>query len=296
MGYQKLSRQLLREKTEQALSLLEKCSICPRRCGINRLKNSPGLCRSGRNARISSYGPHFGEERALVGRYGSGTIFFTNCNLNCVFCQNYDISQNGEGDEVSPEHLGNIMLELQNQGCHNINLVSPTHYVPQLLESLMNAIEAGLTVPLVYNSGGYDSVEILKILEGIVDIYMPDIKFGNDAAGEKYLGVKDYFTIASKAVKEMHRQVGDLEVDSGGVAFRGLLVRHLVLPENIAGSDTVIRFVAEEISKNTSINIMDQYYPAHRAFRYEELSRQVKPREYKEITSLARQLGLKNTL
>jgi len=296
VGYQKLSRQLLREKTEQALSLLEKCSLCPRRCGVNRLKNSPGLCRSGRNARISNYGPHFGEERALVGRYGSGTIFFTNCNLNCVFCQNYDISQDGEGDEVSPEQLGNIMLELQNLGCHNINLVSPTHYVPQVLESLMIAIEAGLTVPLVYNSGGYDSVELLKILEGVVDIYMPDIKFGNDAAGEKYLGVKDYFTTARMAVKEMHRQVGDLEVDSGGIAFRGLLVRHLVLPANVAGSDIVIRFVAEEISKNTSINIMDQYYPAHRAFRYEELSRQVKPGEYKEITSLARKLGLKNAL
>ncbi|MFZ5650541.1 MAG: radical SAM protein [Bacillota bacterium] len=296
MGYEKLSRAVLKEKTEKALKLLEECSLCPRRCGANRMENRPGLCRSGRKAVISSYGPHFGEESVLVGRHGSGTIFFTNCNLGCVFCQNYDISHDGEGREVSPEKLGKIMIELQNSGCHNINLVSPTHYVPQMLEALTAAVEEGLKVPLVYNTGGYDPVELLEILDGVVDIYMPDIKFGDDTSGEKYLGVKDYFTTARQAVKEMHRQVGDLAVDTRGIAYRGLLVRHLVLPNNLAASDKVIGFLAEEISKNTFINIMDQYYPAHRAFRYEELSRRITPAEYKEVLSIAKKYGLVNLL
>ncbi|MFZ5646720.1 MAG: radical SAM protein [Bacillota bacterium] len=296
MGYEKLSRAVLKEKTEKALKLLEECSLCPRRCGSNRMEDRQGVCRSGRKAVISSYGPHFGEESVLVGRHGSGTIFFTNCNLGCVFCQNYDISHDGEGREVSPEKLGKIMIELQNSGCHNINLVSPTHYVPQMLEALTAAVEGGLKVPLVYNTGGYDPVELLEILDGVVDIYMPDIKFGDDTSGEKYLGVKDYFTTARQAVKEMHRQVGDLAVDTRGIAYRGLLVRHLVLPNNLAASDKVIGFLAEEISKNTFINIMDQYYPAHRAFRYEELSRRITPAEYKEAISFAQKVGLKNII
>ncbi|MCL6612669.1 MAG: radical SAM protein [Peptococcaceae bacterium] len=296
MGYEKLSSADLREKVDQALSLLESCRVCPRRCGANRLENKPGICRGGRKARISSYGPHFGEESVLVGRHGSGTVFFADCNLACVFCQNYDISHGGEGREVTPEELARVMLEVQNSGCHNINLVSPTHYVPQILEALIKAAEGGLKAPLVYNTGGYDPVELLRILDGVVDIYMPDIKFGDDAAGEKYLGVKDYFTVAGQAVKEMHRQAGDLEVDARGVARRGLLVRHLVLPGNLARTDAVLRFVAEEISKDTFINIMDQYYPAHRAFRYEELSRRITPGEYREAVTLARSLGLKNLL
>ncbi len=296
MGYEKLSRTRLREKIDHALSLLESCRVCPRSCGVNRLENKPGVCRGGRNARISSYGPHFGEESVLVGRNGSGTIFFANCNLACVFCQNYDISHGGEGWEVTPEELGKVMLNVQNDGCHNINLVSPTHYVPQIMEALITAVEGGLKVPLVYNTGGYDPVELLQVLDGVVDIYMPDIKFGEDSAGEKYLGVKDYFTVASRAVKEMYRQVGDMEVDARGISRRGLLVRHLVLPGNLAGTDRVLRFVAEEISKNTYINIMDQYYPAHRAFRYEELSRRITPGEYRDALSLARSLGLKNLL
>jgi putative pyruvate formate lyase activating enzyme len=270
--------------------------MCPRQCGASRLDDEPGICRSGRNALVSSYGPHYGEESVLVGRHGSGTIFFANCNLDCVFCQNYDISHYGEGREVTPEKLGRIMLELQNSGCHNINLVSPTHFVPQILEALITAPEPGVNIPLVYNSGGYDSVEILKILDGIVDIYMPDIKFGDDTAGAKYTGVKDYFTAARQAVKEMYRQVGDLVVDNRGIARRGLLVRHLVLPNNIAKSEAVIRFVAEQISKDTYINIMDQYYPAHHAFRYEELNRRIKEAEYMEVISTARRLGLKNFL
>lgn len=296
MGYDKISRAELEEKMNKALALQEECRLCPRRCGAKRMENRPGLCRSGRKAVISSHGPHFGEERVLVGRHGSGTIFFANCNLACVFCQNYDISHDGHGREAGPERLAGIMIELQRSGCHNINLVSPTHYVPQILEALIKAAEEGLSVPLVYNTGGYDPVELLEILDGVVDIYMPDIKFGDDEAGEKYLGVKDYFATARLAVKEMHRQVGDLSVDSRGIAYRGLLVRHLVLPENLARSGSVISFLAGEISKDTSINIMDQYYPAHRAFRYEELSRRITPAEYKEVLSIAREHGLTNLL
>jgi len=296
VGYKDLPGARLKEKVEEAVSMLESCRVCPRLCGSNRLENKPGICRSGRNARISSYGPHMGEESVLVGRRGSGTIFFANCNLSCVFCQNYDISHGGEGWEVTPEELGKIMLEVQDSGCHNINLVSPTHYVPQILEALAAATERGLEVPLVYNTGGYDPVELLRILDGVVDIYMPDIKFGEDSAGEKYLGVKDYFTTASRAVKEMHRQVGDLEVDERGIARRGLLVRHLVLPGNLARTDIVLRFVAEEISRDTHINIMDQYYPAHRAFRYEELSRRITAGEYREALSLARSTGLRKII
>lgn len=296
MGYESMTASGLRKRTEEALSLLEKCSLCPRECSADRLNNKPGVCRSGRTARVSSYGPHFGEERPLVGRCGSGTIFFANCNLGCVFCQNYDISHQGDGREVSPGELAGIMLQLQDSGCHNINLVSPTHYVPQILETLERALEDGLSVPLVYNTGGYDSVHLLRILDGVVDIYMPDLKFGDDAAGEKYLGVKDYFTAAREAVREMHRQVGDLKTNSRGIAVKGLLVRHLVLPGNLARSDRVLSFLAGEISKDTYINIMDQYYPAHLAFRYEELSRRITGKEYKEVISLARSKGIKNLL
>ncbi|MFZ5643560.1 MAG: radical SAM protein [Bacillota bacterium] len=296
MGYETLSQNSLRKRIEQALSLMESCRICPRSCGANRYEGKQGICRSGRNAVIRSYGPHFGEESPLVGSNGSGTIFFSNCNLNCVFCQNYEISHDGEGNEVTPEQLAGIMLQLQKSGCHNINLVSPTHFVPQILEALMPAAEKGLSVPLVYNTGGYDSVEILELLDGVVDIYMPDIKFGDDSAGEKYLGVKEYFTTAQRVVREMHRQVGDLVLDTQGIAIKGLLVRHLVMPGNLAASDKVLNFVAAEISKDTFINIMDQYYPAHRAFRYEELSRRITPKEYKEVISLARSKGLKNLL
>ncbi len=295
MGYEKMTREELRQKVEQALTLLESCSLCPRRCGVNRLYGGgPGVCRSGRNAAVSSYGPHFGEERVLVGRHGSGTVFFANCNLGCVFCQNYEISHRSEGKEITSSELAKIMLKLQNLGCHNINLVSPTHFVPQILEALEAAVEKGLRTPLAYNTGGYDSPELLQILDGVVDIYMPDIKFGDDCAGEKYLGVKNYFTSAKLAVREMHRQVGDLEIDGRGVAIRGLLVRHLVLPGNLAKSELVIKFLADEISRDTYINIMDQYYPAHRAFHYEELSRRITPGEYREVVSLARRLGMKN--
>ena len=282
----------LRERAEAALARLECCDICPRGCGVNRLEGELGYCRSGRYARISSFTPHFGEERPLVGAHGSGTIFMTGCNLRCVYCQNYDISQLGEGREVSPEKLAEMMVCLADGGCHNINFVTPTHFVPQILEALVPAVELGLCLPLVYNSGGYDSVETLRLLEGIFDIYMPDAKYGSDAAAKKYSDAADYTGVMKAAIREMHRQVGPLEVDDDGVAVRGLLVRHLVLPENLAGTAEVVRFLAEEVSPETYLNVMAQYHPCFKAYSYPELSRPITLREYAEAVNLARVAGL----
>lgn len=292
MGYRELSGQELQSKAEQALKLLDQCAVCPRYCGVNRAAGEKGKCRGGRNAVISSWGPHFGEESVLVGRTGSGTVFFTHCNLGCVFCQNYDISQLDEGSETTPGQLADIMLELQDSGCHNLNLVSPSHYVPQILESLALARVDGLKIPLVWNSGGYDAKEALDLLDGVVDIYMPDLKFGDDTAAAVYTGVKDYFTVAGAAVKEMHRQVGDLKTDQNGLAYQGLMVRHLVMPDNLARSDKIFKFIAEEVSRNTYINIMDQYYPAHKARQFPELARRITRREYQSAISIASEYGL----
>ncbi len=241
---------------------------------------------------ISSYGPHFGEEAPLVGRRGSGTIFFTYCNLRCVFCQNYTISQLGEGRAVDREELAGMMLSLQAKGCHNINLVSPTHVVPHILDALELAVSRGLHLPLVYNSGGYDSVETLELLDGIVDIYMPDMKYSDEKTAEQLFGIKDYPKVNKAAVKEMHRQVGDLEIDKLGVAQRGLLVRHLVLPDWIAGTQEVVRFLAQEISTNTYLNIMAQYHPGYKAFDIPQLARAVNRQEFLEAIDLAHQQGL----
>jgi len=241
---------------------------------------------------VSSHGPHFGEEAPLVGLQGSGTIFFTHCNLRCIFCQNYTISQLGQGRVVSKGELARMMLSLQQQGCHNINLVSPTHVVPQILEALQIAAGLGLSIPLVYNCGGYDSVETLKLLDGIIDIYMPDMKYSDERNARRFSGVKDYPRANREAVKEMHRQVGDLELDERGVAKRGLLVRHLVLPNGIAGTEGVVRFIAREISPNTYLNVMAQYYPCHRAFKIPSLSRPLTKEEFAEAVKLARAYGL----
>ena len=241
---------------------------------------------------ISSYGPHFGEEAPLVGRRGSGTIFFTYCNLRCVFCQNYTISQLGEGRAVDREELAGMMLSLQARGCHNINLVSPTHVVPYILDALELAVSRGLHLPLVYNSGGYDSVETLGLLDGIVDIYMPDMKYSDEKTAEQLSGIKDYPKVNKAAVKEMHRQVGDLEIDKQGVAQRGLLVRHLVLPNRLAGTQEVVRFLAQEISTNTYLNIMAQYHPGYKAFDIPQLARAVNRQEFLEAIDLAHQQGL----
>jgi putative pyruvate formate lyase activating enzyme len=241
---------------------------------------------------VSSYGPHFGEEAPLVGKQGSGTIFFAYCNLQCLFCQNYTISHFGEGSTVDREELARMMLSLQVSGCHNINLVSPTHVVPYILEALEIAVGEGLHLPLVYNSGGYDSLETLGLLEGIVDIYMPDMKYADEKTAEQFSGVKNYPEVNRAVVREMHRQVGDLQIDEQGVAQRGLLVRHLVLPNGLAGTEGVVRFLAQEVSPNTYLNIMAQYHPCHKASEIPQLARPINREEFNEAVSLARQQGL----
>lgn len=283
---------LLKDKIKQAYNLLENCFLCPRKCGVNRLNNEKGICKTGKNAIVSSYNPHFGEEAPLVGKYGSGTIFFTNCNLLCIFCQNYDISHEGNGYEVTDKELAGMMLNLQNKGCYNINFVTPSHVVPQILSALEIAVEAGLSVPLIYNSGGYDNVETLKILEGVFDIYMPDFKFWDPECAELYCNASDYPDVVRKAISEMHRQVGDLMIDRTGIARRGLLIRHLVLPSNLAGTKEVAKFISDNISKNTYINVMSQYRPCGKAYEKEELSNYLYEKEFEDALIAAKEAGL----
>jgi putative pyruvate formate lyase activating enzyme len=282
----------LGERVDAAVSLLESCSVCPHSCGVNRLAGDVGKCRTPREVMVSSYGPHFGEEAPLVGRHGSGTIFFTNCNLRCLFCQNYSISQLGEGQKVSKEELAHMMLSLQAKGCHNINLVSPTHVVPQILEALELAVESGLRLPLVYNSGGYDSVETLRILDGVVDIYMPDMKYDDEETATELSGIENYPEINKATIREMHRQTGDLEINEEGVAQRGLLVRHLVLPHGLAGTKGIVNFISKEISRNTYVNIMAQYHPCFKVFQIPSLGRRISSAEFREALSSAQEAGL----
>ncbi|NPV62858.1 MAG: 4Fe-4S cluster-binding domain-containing protein [Methanotrichaceae archaeon] len=291
-SYNQLPAEVLEDRACEAISRLQACQICPRRCRINRLKDERGFCRIGRLAKVYSYSPHFGEEPPLVGSSGSGTIFFSGCNLACVFCQNYDISQQDSGKETRAGDLAQMMLRLQDHGCHNINFVTPSHVVPQILEALVLARDEGLSVPLIYNSGGYDSVETLQLLEGIIDIYMPDAKYSSDELARKYSAAPEYARHMKAAVKEMHRQVGDLVLDEDGIAVRGLLVRHLVLPHDLAGTTEVVRFLAEEISPNTYLNVMAQYRPVYDAFRYPELDRRVTLAEYRDAVRLAAEAGL----
>jgi len=282
----------LKERVKLARSLLQNCRLCSRHCNINRLEGELGVCRTPCKVTVSSYDPHFGEEAPLVGRRGSGTIFFANCNLRCLFCQNYSISQLGEGEKANKEELAYMMLSLQAQGCHNINLVSPTHVVPQILEALEIATESGLHLPLVYNSGGYDSVETLNILDGIIDIYMPDMKYSDERVAKELSGIENYPSVNRAAVKEMHRQVGDLKINEEGVAQRGLLVRHLVLPNGLAGTEEVVNFVSKEISPNTYINIMGQYHPCYKAYDIPSLARPISRAEFQEAVELAHHAGL----
>jgi putative pyruvate formate lyase activating enzyme len=292
-GYVTLSKKgELEARAQAALSVLECCRLCPRECEANRLADERGKCLIGRNAVVASYGPHFGEEAPLVGGSGSGTIFFSHCNLNCVFCQNFTISQMGEGRKVSASELAGIMLALQSGGCHNINFVSPTHVVPQILEALVEAVAGGLSLPLVYNSGGYDSLETLKLLDGVIDIYMPDMKYSDAEVAFQYSGIREYPSINRAAVKEMHRQVGDLQIGADGVAMRGLLIRHLVLPSGLAGTGEVVRFLAQEVSPDTYVNIMNQYRPCHKASRIPQLARPLMRQEFVEAVDLARKVGL----
>lgn len=282
----------LADSIEKSNKILENCRLCPRRCEVNRLKGEKGICRTGRAAMVSSFNPHFGEEDPLVGANGSGTIFMTNCNLLCVFCQNWEISHQGEGSEVSSKNLAGMMLQLQRLGCHNINFVSPTHVVPQILDALAYAVEDGLNVPLIYNTGGYDSVETLKLLEGIFDIYMPDFKFRDTEMARRYLKAQDYPERAGDAIREMHRQVGDLTLDDKGIAQRGVLLRHLVMPGGVADTREIMRFVAKEISANTYVNIMDQYHPCGNAAKYPPLDRRISHDEYEEALRAARDEGV----
>jgi putative pyruvate formate lyase activating enzyme len=283
---------ILQERIESALSVLENCRLCPRHCEVNRLEGELGFCRTGRKAVVSSYSPHFGEEDPLVGREGSGTIFMTHCNLGCVFCQNYEISHLSEGVQVSATDLAQIMLTLQRRGCHNINFVTPTHMVPQILEALPEAIEGGLKVPLVYNCGGYEEVDTLKLLDGIFDIYMPDFKFWDSEVAARFCSAPDYAEKASAALKEMHQQVGDLTLDQEGIAQRGLLVRHLVMPEGLAGTREIMRFLANEVSKDTYVNVMSQYRPCGEAHNFPELRRAITAGEFRDAVSMAREEGI----
>lgn len=281
----------LKNRIDIAYDMLSDCRLCPRECGVNRLNGEKGFCKAGEFAMVSSVGPHFGEEPSLVGRHGSGTIFFTNCNLDCVFCQNYDISHLGKGKEIEASQLANAMLSLQNLGCHNINFVTPTHYAPQILNALIIAIEDGLVAPLVYNCGGYESIEIIKLLDGIIDIYMPDMKYGDNDMAERYSNAKSYFDIAKSVISEMYRQVGDLSTNKSGIAEKGLLVRHLVMPDNISGTGKVIDFIAS-LSNNTYLNIMDQYRPQYRACDYPEINRRIASEEFEKAIFLAKKAGL----
>ena len=285
--------QLMQEyKIEQAYKQLEKCEICPRRCGVNRLNNETGFCGMGAEVMISSFGPHFGEVAVLVGRGGSGTIFLTGCNLGCMFCQNYDISHLKQGRKINMIELVNIMLTLQKMSCHNINFVTPTHFTPQIMKAIYLAREKGLSVPIVYNCGGYELVETLKLLEGFIDIYMPDAKYAEPDAAKELCDAPDYPDIIKQALTEMHRQVGDLAVDGKGIARKGLLIRHLVMPGNLSGTEQTMDFIAKEISTDSYVNIMDQYRPIHKAVSNKKISRYITPEEYKQAVSAAKQKGL----
>jgi putative pyruvate formate lyase activating enzyme len=285
-------RGLLQGKIDAAYDILNQCNLCPRNCLVDRHHGELGLCRTGDQPVVSSYAPHFGEEDPLVGQRGSGTIFFTHCNLYCIFCQNWEISHGGQGEEVSLEDLVAMMLFLQKRGCHNINFVTPSHQVYQILAALPTAIAGGLNVPLVYNTGGYDAVETLRLLDGVVDIYMPDFKFWDPAVAQDLTQAEDYPEIARQALKEMHRQVGDLVVDEQGVARRGLLVRHLVLPDGLAGTKEVMEFLAKEISPHTYVNVMGQYRPCGRAGEHPSLRKFLTALEHEEAQRLAREAGL----
>lgn len=282
----------LRQRAETAYAHLRQCDVCAWECGVDRASGKLGICRTGLRARVASFGAHHGEEALLSGWRGSGTIFFGRCNLHCQYCQNHEISQVDAGEELEPEALAEIMLTLQAGGCHNINLVSPSHVVPQILAATLTAAEAGLRLPLVYNSGGYDALETLRWLDGVIDIYMPDMKYASAQIGLHYSKIRDYPEVNQTAVREMHRQVGDLQLDAEGIAQRGLLVRHLVLPNKLAGTAEIVRFIAEEISTDTYLNIMDQYRPTFHASQFPKVNRRVTREEMQEAVQHARQAGL----
>jgi putative pyruvate formate lyase activating enzyme len=285
----------LETRVPEALSLLDDCVICPRECHVNRTAGSvKGICGVDARLKVSSANLHYGEEPPISGTRGSGTIFLSGCNLKCVYCQNYPISQLHHGEYAIVNDVAGIMLDLEHRSAHNINLVTPTHYIPQLMAALLAACKDGLNIPIVYNTSGYDKVETLRLLNGIVDIYMPDMRYSQPESARCYSAAKDYPEVNRAAIKEMYRQVGDLELDDEGIALRGLLVRHLVLPENIAGSEAIFKFLAEEISPETHVSLMSQYFPAHKAVSMDKINRRILPSEYQQALDAFERAGLGN--
>lgn len=296
LAYPKLHRTgELRKRGEELWQMMESCTLCPRRCGINRLEGKEGFCHASSQLEISAYHPHFGEERPLVGRGGSGTIFFTNCGLRCVFCINWEISQEGQGQPRSIEDLAGMMLSLQSRGCHNINLVTPSHYLPHIILAVDKAAAKGLRLPLVYNTCGWERVDILKFLDGVVDIYLPDFKYSAGEMAAKYSSAAyKYPEVTQKALLEMHRQVGVAIPAEGGLMYRGLMIRHLVMPNETSGAKGVIEWIAANLPKNTYLNLMSQYQPFYKAFDYPEISRRITNREYRDAIRWAKEAGLTN--
>ena len=295
-AYKKLEEEgILARRVKRAYSIFEECELCPRQCSANRQKGERGFCEAPAKPVIFSAQPHFGEELSLVGTHGSGTIFFSNCNLRCVFCQNWPIAIEGRGEEITDEKLADMMLNLQKIGCHNINLVTPTHYMPNIISATRKALKKDLRLPLVYNTSGYERLEILKILDGIVDIYMPDMKYMDADKAAKYSeGALDYPEVTKKAILEMHRQVGELLIDENGIALRGLIIRHLVMPNQVAGTEKFVRWVAANLPKSTYVNIMPQYRVEYKAFEYPEIARGITVQEFLEAMEWAKKYGLTN--
>lgn len=286
--------QTLSKVMEKTFGMLKSCCLCPRNCRVNRLKNEKGHCKTGLNPRVCSFMPHHGEEPPISGSSGSGTIFFSNCNLSCVYCQNYEFSQLGQGREVEPEELTKFMLELQKLGCHNINLVTPTHILPQILKALSLAIPRGLNIPLVYNTGGYELPGVIALLKGIVDIYLPDMRYAQNNMAVKYSSAPDYPRYNQQAVKEMYAQVGTAQINDHNIITRGLIIRHLVLPHNISGTEKIMRFISQEITPETYISLMSQYLPYYKASAYPKLRRRLTPEEYENAKEIMRRYNLIN--
>ncbi|MDD3656057.1 MAG: radical SAM protein [Atribacterota bacterium] len=293
-SYLNISEVQFRRRIKDAYQILQSCRICPHHCGVNRIAGEKGLCRSTAQVMVSSHNVHFGEEPPISRINGSGTIFFTNCTLRCIFCQNYPISQLGNGNPISIYQLSSIMLDLQKKGCHNINLVTPTHFVPQIIAAIGKSRKRGLSIPIVYNSSGYESLTTLKLLEGIIDIYLPDAKYADNFIAWKYSRAKNYVSVLKDALREMYRQVGNLKVDQNGVAVSGLIIRHLVLPNNLAGTDQILPWIAKNISQEIYISLMSQYFPTFKAMNYPQLSCGISRKEYQKAKVIFEQCGLKN--
>lgn len=285
---------ILQESSDRLYQALKSCLLCPRNCKVNRLEDKSGFCKTGKRAKVYSYFSHYGEEPVISGENGSGTIFFSNCNLGCLYCQNYEFSQLGRGKEADAKELASFMLELQEQGCHNINFVTPTHVVAQLLQALILAIEGGLRIPLVYNTSGYDSVKTLKLLDGIFDIYLPDARYADSNIALKFSSAEDYPEVNQMVLKEMYRQAGIAQFDKEGIMESGLIIRHLVLPNNLAGTDKIMRFIAQELSKDVYISLMSQYFPCYKAGDCLEISRRLSREEYKKAMETMYSYGLHN--